>query len=131
MKFNITGPNHNNSKVSYKVYLSNTSRVLHKDVLKPYSITIFNPIHKVTKVPHVKFNICKSFNNQSFALPANVFRNSCLNTCKKPSLTNIRKPLRGTSNLSYLKARKSGDRRYIMVVKLMLVLYWKIICVAN
>ena len=43
MKFNITEPTHDISKVSSKVYLSNANRVLRKDALKPRSVATCNP----------------------------------------------------------------------------------------
>ena len=80
VKFNKTSPTYNSSKVSSKVYLGNTKRVLCKDVLKPCSITTDNLTHKAAKIPHVKLDICKSSNNQLSTVSPNVIRSLPLNT---------------------------------------------------
>ena len=108
MKFNMTRPTHNISKVSHKVYLSNDNRVLRKGVLKPSSITTCNLTHKAAKIPHVKLDIRKSSNNQSSTLSSNVIWSLCLKIHKQPSLANKRKPSLSFTKLSHLKAPKSA-----------------------
>ena len=51
VKFNMTGPTHNISKVSLKVHLSKANRVLRKNALKQRSIATCNHIHKAAKIP--------------------------------------------------------------------------------
>ena len=82
VKFNMTGPIHNISNVSSKVHLSNANRVLHKSVLKPRSIGTCNPTQKAANIPHVKLNIRKPSNKQSFKLYPNVIVTPGLNTYK-------------------------------------------------
>ena len=53
----MTGPTHNISKVSSKVFFSDANRVLCKDVLKPRSIATCNLTHKTANIPHVKLHL--------------------------------------------------------------------------
>ena len=74
VKFKATGPTHNISKVSCKVYLSNANRgVQRKYVFKQRSVATCNHIDKAAKILHVKVDICKPSNNQSSVLSPNVF----------------------------------------------------------
>ena len=59
VKFNMTGPTHNISKNSSKVYLSNANKVLSEDVLKPRSLATCNLTHKDANILHVKLDIRK------------------------------------------------------------------------
>ena len=97
-------------KVCSKVCLSNINRILRKEVLKPRYIDNCNLIHKALQIPYVKVDIYKPTNNQSFALSPNVIGTSCLNACKQPSPTNIRKPSPSATKLSHLNAYKSAHQ---------------------
>ena len=111
VKFNMTRPTNNSSKISRKVYLGNAYRVLHKDVLKPRSIATYNLTHKDDKIPHVKLDVRKPSNNQSSTLCRNVIWSSTLNIHKRPLLVNIRKTSRSDTKLSHLKARNSAHQK--------------------
>ena len=94
VKFDKTRPILKSSKVPSNVYVDNANRVLRKDVLKPRSIATCNLTYKAAKIPHVKLNIRRLYNNQSPTVSPNVIRSLRLNTHKQPSHANICKPSR-------------------------------------
>ena len=104
-------PTHNISEVSSIVYLGIANRVLRKDVFKPRSIATYNLTHKVAKIPYVKLDIRKPFNNHSSTLSPNVIGSLCLSTHKQPSPANICKSSRSVIKLFHLKARKSAHKK--------------------
>ena len=111
VKFDKTRPTLKSSEVPSKVYLDNVNRVLRKDVLKPRSIATCNLTLKAAKIPHVKLDIRKLFNNQSPTVSPNFIRSLRLNTHNHPSHANIRKSSPCVTKLSHLKARNSARQK--------------------
>ena len=112
IKFNKARQTHKSPKVSSKVYLGNSDRVLHKDFIKPRSIATCNLTDKSAKIPHVNLDIRKPSNNQSSRGSPNVIGSLRLNTHKQPSPANICKPSRSFTKLTQLKVCNSAHQKF-------------------